>query len=291
MVEIDQKSPSQQHPDTEAEFVNASHYQNLNEQQSSKAQLENLPTKTKYSSGLVENQKSQAISASMGPYPPNQDVTLVSLEQLRQKLLEEKQRHLDALKHQELRRLRKQQKGQFVGFDQASASSYSSTPTHATDRPCSSSMPLIRSPELNQSPVINDRSSPLRRPISMPPGKMYSILELSGENYDFDVQDHETELESSSDKENHVVNGDVSVARSDARNVSRNLMTSMNTGGNTDTSFPKRNNCRMSSLPRESFKVYSIYMYSHFHSCYCTFNPCPYIIIASDFVGKLGRSQ
>lgn len=91
----------------------------------------------------------------------------------------------------------------------------------------------------------------------MPPGKMYSILELSGENYDFDVQDHETELESSSDKENHVVNGDVSVTRSDARNVSRNLMTSMNTGGNTDTSFPKRNICRMSSLPRESFKVFA----------------------------------
>ncbi|XP_068671899.1 uncharacterized protein [Montipora foliosa] len=257
VVEIDKKSPSQQHPDTEAEIANASHYRNLNEQQSSEAQSENLPTNKKYSSGLVENQKSQAISASRGPYPPNQDMTLVSLEQLRQKLLEEKQRHLDALKHQELRRLRKQQKGQFVEFGQASASSYSSTPTHATDRPCSSSMPSIRSPELNQSPVIIDRSSPLRRALSMPPGKMYSILELSGESYDFDVQDHDTELESLSDKENHVVNGDVSVARSDARNVSRNIMRSVNTGRNTDTSFPEKNDCKMSSLPRGSFKVFA----------------------------------
>lgn len=49
------------------------------------------------------------------------------------------------------------------------------------------------------------RKATLRRPISMHPGEMDSILELSGENLDFDNRDEDNlEPESSSDKENHV---------------------------------------------------------------------------------------
>lgn len=157
---------------------------------------------------------------------------------------------MDALKQQELQRLRKQQREHSVELDQNYSTFQSSTPTHASKRPRSASLPLTRTSDLKESEDsvhshVIDRSAPLRRPLSMPPGEMYSILELSGENLDLDVQDHHTEPDSSSDKENRVAHMESSVARFRETLISerpaRNVQTVMNDKENIHAGFLKRN--------------------------------------------------
>lgn len=201
-------------------------------------------------------QISETSGSSQRPTLSDQDETLINLEKLRQKLLEEKQKHMDALKQQELQRLRKQQREHSLELDQNYSTFQSSTPTRASGRPRSTSLPSTRTSDLKESldsncPHVIDRSSPLRRPLSMPPGEMYSILELSGENLDLDAQDHHTEPESSSDKENHVVHIESSVARLRETLISerpaRNVQTVMNDKENIHTGFSKRNYSHKSS--------------------------------------------
>lgn len=198
----------------------------------------------------VGKEISQTSGWSQRPTLSDQDETLINLEKLRQKLLEEKQKHMDALKQQELQRLHKQQREHSVELDQNYATFQSSTPTCASGRPRSTSLPSTRTSDLKESldsnrPHVIDRSSPLRRPLSMPPGEMYSILELSAENLDLDAQDHHTEPESSSDKENHVVHMESSVTRFRETLISerpaRNVQTVMNDKENIHTGFSKRN--------------------------------------------------
>lgn len=222
-----------------------------------------MPTKQR-----TEKHKSQSTRVSKGPYISEQDKTLANLEKLRQKLLEEKQKHLDAIKQQELKRLRKQQKEHQVELDHTYASFHNSTPTHVTERPRSSSIPSTRTSDLKQSPEsehrhVIDRSSPLRRPLSLPPGEMYSILELSGEDLDLDSHDHSIEPESSSDKENHVVNEDLIVNRSVHAAVSqgapRNITAQTNSAQSIHSSYSQRKDHKTSAVPRETYKVlYSI---------------------------------
>lgn len=172
-----------------------------------------------------EKPKVQFSTLSKVPCISEQDKTLANLEKLRQKLLEEKQKHLEALKHQELKRLRNQKTEQAGDLHHTYASFHRDTVKQVTERPWSSSLPSSMqsdfkqsSSEESQSNPVSHRSSgdnhvsrmpPLRRPLSLPPGEMYSILELSGENLD-------NEPESSSDKENHVVDEVLRGNRNDA---------------------------------------------------------------------------
>ena len=212
----------------------------------------------------VGKQISETYVWSQRPTLSDQDETLINLEKLRQKLLEEKQKHMGALKQQELQRLRKQQREHSVELDQNYSTFQSSTPTHASKRPRSASLPLTRTSDLKESEDsdhshVIDRSAPLHRPLSMPPGEMYSILELSGENLDLDVQDHHNEPESSSDKENHVVNEESSVARLRETLISerpaRNVQTAMNDKENIHTGFSKRNSHKNSTASKGNLKV------------------------------------
>lgn len=181
-------------------------------------QITNRQTDSKTVSEKQESEKQKARNITV---VQDQDKTLANLEKLRHKLLEEKQKQLDALRQQELKRLRKQKRGQGIDFEHTHASFYSHSQHPSTGRPQSSSVPLTKQSDLTQAlleesekDTVTDRSSadyhrpgkaPLRRPISMHPGEMYSILELSGENLDFDNHDEDNlEPESSSDKENHV---------------------------------------------------------------------------------------
>ena len=153
-----------------------------------------------------------------------QDKTLANLEKLRQKLLEEKQKHLEALKQQELKRLRNQKTDKAGDLHHT----YRDSAKQVTERPRSSSLPSSRQSDFKQSSSEESQSNyvahnriprtpPLRRPLSLPPGEMYSILELSGENLDFDMHtDNNNEPESSSDKENHVVDEVLTGNRNDA---------------------------------------------------------------------------
>ena len=168
-----------------------------------------------------EKPKVQSSTLSKAHCISEQDKTLANLEKLRQKLLEEKQKHLEALKQQELKRLRNQKTEQAGDLHHTYASFHRDTSKQVTERPRSSSLPSSRQSDFKQPPSeetqsnpVSHRSSgdnhvsrmpPLRRPLSLPPGEMYSILELSGENLDFDTDtDNNNEPESSSDKENHV---------------------------------------------------------------------------------------
>lgn len=229
-------------------MMNDSHYKCFDKQQVSTTQMKHLPSNVKHSSELFKSQTSHGTHASKGGSQPNQDKTLENLEKQRQNLLEEKQRQLDVLKQQELKRLLKQRKEQFVEFEQISVSTFCSTPTLETERPRSSSLPSKRSLDF-KPPAVLDRASPLRRPVSMPVGDMYSILELSGENLDF-------ESESSSDKENRVVNGNLSITRNDAKIVPRNGTVRTNSGKNKHLSSLKTGNVETSSLTSECFKVF-----------------------------------
>lgn len=228
------------------------------EQQASTTQVKTPQTNTRAMSTKQkhEQQIPQYARLSKGPPLSDQDKTLANLEKLRQKLLEEKQKHLDALKQQELKRLRKQQKEELVELDQSYSSSHSITPTHTTERPRSSSTPSTRTIDFKQSPEnsgVIGRSSSLRRPLSMPLSEMYSILELSGENLEFDAHDHSTEPESSSDKENHIMNEDLSMNRSNA--FPRNVTVRINSGQNMHSSSSQRSDYKTSTIPREGFKV------------------------------------
>ena len=181
-----------------------------------------------------EKAKVQSSSMSKAPCISEQDKTLANLEKLRQKLLEEKRKHLEGLKQQELKRLRNQKTDQAGDLHHTYASFHRDSPKKITERPRSSSLPSsTRRSDLKQSACeeslsthVSPRTSsdnrisrtpPLRRPLSLPPGEMYSILELSGENLDLDMHtDNNNEPESSSDKENHVVDDDMRDNRNDA---------------------------------------------------------------------------
>ena len=262
VIETEPGSTAQQPPHLQSE-TNNTYYGDHYERQTSTAQLKNPQTNTRPISikQKPEQQIPQSARLSKGPSLSDQDKTLANLEKLRQKLLEEKQKHLDALKQQELKRLRKQQKEEPVELDHSYASSHSITPTHPTERPRSSSTPSTRTIDFKQSPEnsrVIGRSSPLRRPVSMPPGEMYSILELSGENLEFDVHDHSTEPESSSDKENHIMNGDLSVNRSSAS--LSNVAMRINSGQNMHLSSSQRTDHKTSAIPREGFKVQPLHL-------------------------------
>ena len=196
-------------------------------------QIPSSKTHSKIVSGKQESEKQKGRNI---PAVQDQDKTLANLEKLRQKLLEEKQKQLDALKQQELKRLQKQIRVQGIGSEHTYASFHSHSEHCTMERPQSSSVPLTKQSDLTQAllqesgshTVKTDRSSadyhrpgtaPLRRPISMPPAEMYSILELSGENLDFDNHDEDNvEPESSSDKENHV-GEEVEVFRGNRKNA------------------------------------------------------------------------
>ena len=271
VIETQHRPPTVQQQIPMDSATSDSHHRNYHEKQSSAAQTKHPKTSTTpvLTKQKSEKQKPQSTRQSNGHYISEQDKTLANLEKLRQRLLEEKQKHLDALKQQELTRLRKQQKELSVELDHSYASSHScSTPTHMSERPRSSSMPSTRTSDLKQSPFqesehshVIDKSSPLRRPLSLPPGEMYSILELSGENLDFDIHDHNTEPESSSDKENHVINGDLSVNRSDAvadivqRSVTTDVTTRMRSGKSAHPSTSQRSDHKTTVVPRERYKV------------------------------------
>ena len=238
-----------------------SHKQQLTTIQSKKPKKLIKPLSSKQQVG---KQISETSGLSQRPTLSDQDETLINLEKLRQKLLEEKQKHMDALKQQELQRLRKQQREHSVELDQNYSTFQSNTPRHAFERPRSASLPSTRTSDLKESedsnhPHVIDRSSPLRRPLSMPPGEMYSILELSGEHLDLDAQDHHIEPESSSDKENHVVNVESSVARLRETSIferpARNVETVMNDKENIHTGFLRRNSHKNSTVSKGNFKV------------------------------------
>lgn len=211
-------SSIQQSTDSPAESIHDKNFEDKTRLPSTR-QIPSSKTHSKIVSGKQESEKQKARNI---PVVQDQDKTLANLEKLRQKLLEEKQKQLDALKQQELKRLQKQKRVQGIGSEHTYASFRSHSEHCTMERPRSSSVPLTKQSDLTQAlleeseshTVKTDRSSadyhrpgtaPLRRPISMPPGEMYSILELSGENLDFDNHDEDNvEPESSSDKENHV---------------------------------------------------------------------------------------
>lgn len=165
----------------------------------------------------TEKSKVQTATVSKVPCNSEQDKTLANLEKLRKKLLEEKQKQVESLKQQELKRLRNQKTEKGGDLHYSYASFYRDSSEQVTERPRSSSLPSSRQSDSKQSPSEESHSNyvphnrlprtpPLCRPLSLPPGEMYSILELSGENLDFDTHtDNTYEPESSSDKENHVV--------------------------------------------------------------------------------------
>lgn len=259
-IEVQPRSSTQQqqqqhHTDS---TTNNTHYRDYEEKQAlqSADQPQSFKTNARPVSTKQKAEKPKVqSSAQASKVPPisDQDKTLANLEKLRQKLLEEKQKHLDALKQQELKRLRKQKREQAVDLDHTYASfhSNSSKHVHVTERPRSSSLPSTRQTDFKQSHSdesesnhVSDRSSaghriprtsPLRRPLSMPPGEMYSILELSGENLDHDTHnDENVEPESSSDKENHIVDEVSRGNRNDAvvEGASTNAMGRINSGQN-----------------------------------------------------------
>lgn len=211
-------SSIQQSTDSPAESIHDKNFEDQTRLPSTR-QIPSGKTHSKIVSGKQESEKQKARNI---PADQDQDKTLANLEKLRQKLLEEKQKQLDALKQQELKRLQKQKRVQGIGSEHTYASFHSHSKHCTVERPRSSSVPLTKQSDLTQAlleeseshTVKTDRSSagyhrpgtvPLHRPISMPPGEMYSILELSGENLDFDNHDEDNvEPESSSDKENHV---------------------------------------------------------------------------------------
>ena len=165
----------------------------------------------------TEKSKVQTATVSKVPCNSEQDKTLANLEKLRKKLLEEKQKQVESLKQQELKRLRNQKTEKAGDLHYSYASFYRDSSEQVTERPRSSSLPSSRQSDSKHSPSEESHSNyvphnrlprtpPLCRPLSLPPGEMYSILELSGENLDFDTHtDNTYEPESSSDKENHVV--------------------------------------------------------------------------------------
>ena len=264
VIEKEPRSITHQLTQVESE-TSGIHRKNHHEPQSSTAQLKDFHTNTRPVSAQPKPEKQNLLvsSVSNGSLLSDQDKTLANLEKLREKLLEEKQKHLDALKQQELKRLRKQWKEELVELDHAHVSSQTSTPAHMIERPRSSSMPSTRTSDFKHSPGNNhviDRSSPLRRPLSMPPGEMYSILELSGENLDFDAHDHNIEPESSSDKENHVLDDDLSVYGSGA--VADGISQNVGTQG-THTTLSRRRNYKPSTVPRVVFKVRPFYFSVH----------------------------
>ena len=211
-----------------------------------------------------EKPKVQSSTPSKVPFISEQDKTLANLEKLRQKLLEEKQKQLEALKQQELKRLRNQKKEQGGDLHHTYASFHTrDSPKEVTERPRSSSLPSsTRQSDLKQSAreeslstYVSRRTSgdnrisrtpPLRRPLSLPPGEMYCILELSGENLDLDTHtDNNNEPESSSDKENHVVDDVLRGNRNDAVVGSgrSNTMGQRNSELSMHPSLQKRKEC------------------------------------------------
>ena len=220
-----------------------------------------------------EKAKVQSSSLSKVPSISEQDKNLANLEKLRQKLLEEKQKHLEALKQQELNRLRNQKTDQAGDLYYTYASFHRDNPKQITERPRSSSLPSsTRQSDLKQSACEESpsthvchrtsgdnrisRTPPLHRPLSLPPGEMYSILELSGENLDFDTDtDNNNEPESSSDKENHIVDDDLRNNRNDAvvRSGHSNAMGQLSSEGSMYPS-PQRKE-RKHFVPGEDNKV------------------------------------
>lgn len=279
-IELTQpRSTTQQHLHMDS-VTDDTHYRDVENQHAlqSTDQPQHPKTNTRLVSTKQKPVKQQVQSSSTGrllkgPSIPDQDKTLANLEKLRQKLLEEKQKHLDALKQQELKRLRKQKREQAVDLDHTYASFHSNSPKHATERPRSSSMPSTRQSDFKQSlseesesSRVTDRSStdfriprtsPLRRPLSMPPGEMSSILELSGENLDFDIHnDDNIEPESSSDKENHVADEVLRGNRIDTvgEGAPRNAVTVRRNGGQNMYPFPLRKQPKR-FVPGEDDKV------------------------------------
>ena len=230
-IEVQPRSTQQKQHHIDS-AVDNTHYRDQEEKQALRSADQPHSSKTARCVSTKQKPAKPKVPSSKALPISEQDKTLANLEKLRQKLLEEKQKHLDALKQQELKRLRKQKREQTVDLEHSYASFHSNSSEHVTERPRSSSLPSTRQSDFKQShsegsenghmsdrPSSNHhipRTSPLRRPLSMPPGKMYSILELSGENLDLDTHnDNNTEPESSSDKENHVVDEVLRGNRSD----------------------------------------------------------------------------
>ncbi|KAJ7378291.1 hypothetical protein OS493_023538 [Desmophyllum pertusum] len=119
-IELTQpRSTTQQHLHMDS-VTDDTHYRDIEKQHAlqSTDQPQNPKTNARLVSTKQKPVKQQVQSSSTrlskGPSIPDQDKTLANLEKLRQKLLEEKQKHLDALKQQELKRLRKQKREQAV---------------------------------------------------------------------------------------------------------------------------------------------------------------------------------
>lgn len=271
-IEVQPRSTQQKQHHMDSAMDNT-HYRDHEEKQALRSADQPRCSKTIRPVSTKQKPAKPKVSSSKPALPiSEQDKTLANLEQLRQKLLEEKQKHLDALKQQELKRLRKQKREQAVDLEHSYASYPSNSSEHVTERPQSSSLPSARQSDFKQShsegsenghvsdrPSSNHhipRTSPLRRPLSMPPGEMYSILELSGENLDLDTHnDNNMEPESSSDKENHAVDEVLRGNRSDAvlEGTPSNTMGRINSGQNMHPSpqwkEPKH------SMPIEDKKV------------------------------------
>ncbi|KAL9956493.1 hypothetical protein ACROYT_G037975 [Oculina patagonica] len=279
-IEVQPRPSTQQQQHHMDSATNDTHYRDYEEKQALKLAVQPQSSKTSVRPATTKQKTEKpkvqsSTKVSKGPSISEQDKTLANLEKLRQKLLEEKQKHLDALKQQELKRLRKQKQEQAVDSDHTYASFPSKNFKHVnvTERPRSSSLPSTRQSDFKQSHSdesesshVSDRSSPghriprtspLRRPLSMPPGEMYSILELSGENLDLDThEDHNTEPESSSDKENHVVEELSRGNRNDAvvEGASSNAMGRINSGQNIHP-FPQRKEPKH-FVPQEDNKLF-----------------------------------
>ena len=263
------RSATQQHRDSARKD---NHYRDFDDQKSSQStrQMTNHKTDKRPISAKQKAVKEKA-RLSNGPSVPDQDKTLANLEKLRQKLLEEKQKQLDALKQKELTRIRKQKKEQVIDLEHTYMSFHSDIPNNTTERPRSSSVPLTRQSDFKQAlpeelESVNDRSSaeyhrsrmsPLRRPLSMPPGEMYSILELSGENLDFNNHNEDNiEPESSSDKENHVTDEVLRGNRNHtfAEDVPNGVTMRRNNGRQNMSPFSQRKEAKL-LLPEGNDKV------------------------------------
>lgn len=264
--------------------TNNTHYKDCEEKQAlqSMDQPPNPRTKTRPVSTKQRPEKPNVQSSTLSKAPciSEQDKTLANLEKLRQKLLEEKQKHLDALKQQELKRFRNQKREQAVDLHHTYASFHRDSPKQVTERPRSSSLQSSRQSDFKQSPSDESRNnhvshrssggnriprtSPLRRPLSMPPGEMSSILELSGENLDFDTHnDNNTEPESSSDKENHIVDEVLSGHRNDVvvESARSNAMGRINSEQNMYPSLQRKEPKQV--VPGEDNKVNYSYFSLH----------------------------
>ena len=256
-IEVQPRSTQQKQHHIDS-AVDNTHYRDQEEKQALRSADQPHSSKTARCVSTKQKPAKPKVPSSKALPISEQDKTLANLEKLRQKLLEEKQKHLDALKQQELKRLCTQKREQTVDLEHSYASFHSNSSEHVTERPRSSSLPSTRQSDFKQShsegsenghgsdrPSSNrhiPRTSPLRRPLSMPPGEMYSILELSGENLDLDSHnDNNMEPESSSDKENHVVDEVSRRNRSDAvlEGAPSNTMGRINIGQNMHPS-PQR---------------------------------------------------